>query len=527
MPFQNKVALPGSHRDPVDQATKTSPVADDELIQVTVVLRRRPNTQMPASPEEFAYSGPQAASHQTREEFGLIHGAAPADIAVIEGFAHEFGLTVTERHPGRRTVVLSGTAENIQKAFGTTLAHYDSPTGSYRGRTGTIMIPEELQPIVTAVLGLDNRPVAKPHVRMSRAAKTPAGISPAEVARLYSFPSGLDGAGQTIGIIELGGGYQTSDLNAYFGGLGIKTPTVSSVSVDGGVNKPKADKDSDGEVMLDIEVAGAVAPGARIVVYFAPNTDQGFHDAIAAAVHDTVNKPSVVSISWGGPEDSWTNQARTVMLAACTDAAAVGVTITVAAGDDGATDGVSDNKLHVDLPACLPAVLACGGTRLNAANGAITSEVVWNELATNEGATGGGVSRIFALPTYQSSAGVPLHPETKFAGRGVPDVAGDADPVTGYAVRVDGQNTVIGGTSAVAPLWAGLIAVLNQKIGQPVGFLNPILYKIGSSAFHDITSGNNNGYSAGHNWDPCTGLGSPNGVALANALLGKAVSAAT
>jgi kumamolisin len=176
----------------------------------------------------------------------------------------------------------------------------------------------------------------------------------------------------------------------------------------------------------------------------------------------------------------------------------------------------------VDLPASLPPVLACGGTRLNTSHGKITSETVWNELAQNEGATGGGVSRIFALPSYQSSAGVPVHPETKFAGRGVPDVSGDADPVTGYQVRVDGKNLVIGGTSAVAPLWAGLIAVINQQIGKQVGFVQPALYRIGSSAFRDITTGNNDGYNAAINWDPCTGLGSPNGAALLKALQGAA-----
>jgi kumamolisin len=274
--------------------------------------------------------------------------------------------------------------------------------------------------------------------------------------------------------------------------------------------------------MLDIEVAGAVAHGANIVVYFAPNTDQGFVDAITTAAHDTVNKPWIISISWGGPEDSWTPQAADAMLQAVTDAAAVGVTVTAAAGDNGSDDGVGDGKSHVDLPACLPPVLACGGTRLNTSHGAITSEVVWNETANNEGATGGGVSNTFPLPSYQASAGVPKQIDTAFVGRGVPDVSGDADPVTGYQVRVDGRNTVIGGTSAVAPLWAGLIALFNQSLGHPVGFAQPALYQIGTSAFRDITSGNNGKYSAGPGWDPCTGLGSPNGTALLHALAGLA-----
>jgi kumamolisin len=521
MAFEKKVALAGSQRESVTGASVARPIDNNEVVQATVVLRRR--TQTPA-PESFAFSDPQTAKHHSREDYGLIHGAAPADIVSIEAFAHEYGLTVTERSPARRSVVLSGTAENMQQAFGTKLAHYDSPRGSYRGRTGPVMVPQELQAMITAVLGLDNRPIAKPHLRIH--ATQPAGsLTPVQVAQLYNFPTGVNGAGQTIGIIELGGGYRTSDLNTYFKALGIKAPVVTSVSVDGGVNKPVVDKNADGEVMLDIEVAGSVAPGARIVVYFAPNTDQGFHDAITTAVHDTVNKPSVVSISWGGPEDSWTQQASDAMLQAVTDAAAVGVTVTAAAGDGGADDGVGDNKLHVDLPACLPPVLACGGTRLNTANGSVTSEVVWNELANNEGATGGGVSKIFPIPSYQASAGVPKQPETNFAGRGVPDVAGDADPVTGYMVRVDGKNMVIGGTSAVAPLWAGLTALINQQLGRPLGFMHPAIYQIGTSAFRDITTGNNGHYPAGANWDACTGLGSPNGTALVQALLGKATKA--
>jgi kumamolisin len=192
----------------------------------------------------------------------------------------------------------------------------------------------------------------------------------------------------------------------------------------------------------------------------------------------------------------------------------------VAAGDDGATDGVAASGstiLHVDFPASSPYALACGGTTLAGSGSKISSEVVWNELANNEGATGGGVSIEYALPSYQANAGVPPQGDTKFVGRGVPDVCGDADPSSGYNVRVDGKNQVIGGTSAVAPLWAALIAIINQQLGKPVGFVNPVLYTL-KSGFRDITSGNNNGYSAGRGWDACTGLGSPNGAALLKAL---------
>jgi kumamolisin len=517
MAYEKRVALAGSHRQAVAGASPVRPVDNNEVISVTVVLRRRARVE---SAKAFAFSVADTVTHHSREEFGMAHGASASDVAAIEAYAHEYGLTVSHSSQARRSVVLSGTAENMQQCFGVSLHHFSSQQGAYRGRTGPVMIPEELQQTVTAVLGLDNRPVAKPHIRVHPEAQAAvaASLSPVQVGKLYHFPANVTGAGQTIAIIELGGGYRTTDLKTYFRGLGVKQPVVKSVSVDGGVNRPGADPNSDGEVMLDIEVSGAVAPGATIVVYFAPNSDQGFVDAISTAAHDTVNKPSVISISWGGPEESWTQQAADAMLQAVTDAAAMGVTVTAAAGDGGSDDGVGDGQLHVDLPAVLPPVLACGGTRLNTSHGAITSEVVWNELASNRGATGGGVSTIFPIPDYQASAKVPLQPATQFAGRGVPDVSGDADPVTGYQVRVDGRNLVIGGTSAVAPLWAGLVALFNQSLGRPLGFVQPALYQIGSSAFRDITSGNNGHYSAGPGWDACTGLGSPNGAALLKAL---------
>jgi kumamolisin len=321
-------------------------------------------------------------------------------------------------------------------------------------------------------------------------------------------------------LIELGGGYRSADLKTYFTKLGLPVPKVKSVSVDGGKNRPSTANSADGEVMLDIEVAAAVAPKALIAVYFAPNTTQGFLDAITKAVHDTVNKPMVISISWGAPESAWTGQALTQYDQAFQAAAAMGVTICCAAGDSGSTDGVGDGKAHVDFPASSPYVLACGGTRLNSSGTTINSEVVWNE--NSDSATGGGVSNFFAVPAYQNAANIPVSANGGGRGRGLPDVAGDADPASGYQVRVDGSDLVIGGTSAVAPLWAGLITLMNQKLDQPVGFLNPLLYGSLNKAgvVRDITSGSNGAYKAQAGWDPCTGWGSPNGANLLNALIG-------
>jgi kumamolisin len=334
-----------------------------------------------------------------------------------------------------------------------------------------------------------------------------------------------------------------ADLDTYFAGLGIPSPSVTAVGVDGAANVPGQDPNgADGEVMLDIEVAGALAPGAALLVYFAPNTDAGFLDAISTAAHATPT-PAVISVSWGQSEDQWTAQARNAFDQALQDAAALGVTTTVAAGDDGSTDRVGDGKAHVDFPASSPHALACGGTRLEAdpSTGAVTSETVWNN-GTGNGATGGGVSDVFPLPTWQANVGVPSRPSAAHAvdaakrsggghaggaakggGRGVPDVSAVADPQTGYQVRVDGKDMVIGGTSAVAPLWAALIARLAQSTGTRFGLVQPKLYdsiRAGQVAagFRDITAGNNGAYTAGAGWDACTGLGVPDGARLLSTL---------
>jgi kumamolisin len=385
-------------------------------------------------------------------------------------------------------------------------------------------IPAELEGIVTAVLGLDDRPQARAQFRAIPSSATGTSYTPPELAGIYNFPRGLDGAGQVVAIIELGGGFGQPDLDGYWSELGITGPKVTAVSVDGARNLPGQDPTgADGEVLLDIEVVGALAPRADILVYFAPNTDAGFLDAVINASHATP-PPTSISISWGQNEDEWTVQARTAMDQAFADACALGVTVTAAAGDTGSADGAKDNKDHADFPASSPHTLACGGTRLEAdpATGTIRSETVWNDGPHS--ATGGGYSDAFPAPPWQNGprahAGhhrkAPQGP-SKGAGRGVPDVSGVADPQTGYKVRVDGKDMVIGGTSAVAPLWAALIALFAQAAGRRFGQIQPLLYSR-KSGFHDVTTGNNGTYQAAAGWDPCTGLGSPDGTALLAAI---------
>ena len=526
-------SVPGSERAPL-QGSRSAGAADPaERIDVTVVVRRGPGADGTGAKKAAGTGSITARAYLTREQLEATQGAAAEDIARVEAFAQEHGLDVVEISRARRSVVLSGTVGAFSTAFGVTLTRYEHPSGAYRGRTGSVQVPEELGPIVQAVLGLDDRPQSTAKFRIhrppegspsagSRAASS-TSFTPPQLAKLYDFPTGLDGSGQCIAIIELGGGFQNDDLKAYFDQLNIPLPPVTSIAVDGANNHPAGDPNSaDGEVMLDIEVAATIAPKARIAVYFAPNTDRGFLDAITTAVHDAIRTPSVISISWGGPESSWTPQAMQSFDQAFQDAAALGVTICCASGDNGSADMAQnwDGKAHVDFPASSPSVLSCGGTHLDAAAGSVTGEVVWNDLPTG-GAGGGGVSDAFALPAWQARSHVPpsANPGSR-VGRGVPDVCGDASPRSGYIVRVDGQQTVIGGTSAVAPLWAGLIALMNQHFGHPVGYLNPVIYGLPPSAgaFRDITAGNNGVYSAGVGWDACTGLGSPDGAKLMAAL---------
>jgi kumamolisin len=352
----------------------------------------------------------------------------------------------------------------------------------------------------------------------SHAAAASVSYSPTQVAGFYGFPAG-SGEGECVALIELGGGYRPADLSTYFAGLGVSAPTVVAVSVDHGTNSPTGDGNGpDGEVMLDVEVVGAIVPKAKIAVYFAPNTDAGFLDAITTAIHDTTNKPSVISISWGGPESSWTSQAMTAMDEAFQAAAALGITVCVASGDNGSSDGVTGGGDHVDFPASSSFALACGGTSLQATQTAISSESVWND-GSSGGASGGGISSFFPLPTWQKglSARNAKGQSVALTMRGVPDVAGDADPSTGYNVRVDGSNAVIGGTSAVAPLWAALVARINAINGKPAGLLSPQLYSH-AGALRDITQGNNGDFEASAGWDACTGLGSPNGKSLSGIL---------
>jgi kumamolisin len=334
--------------------------------------------------------------------------------------------------------------------------------------------------------------------------------TPMNLASIYNVPTNYTGANQKVAFIELGGGFRQADLNNFFKSYGWSSvPTVQFVSVLGATNNPTTANSDDMEVMLDLTVAIGVAKGITPIVYMAPNTTNGFIAAINKAITDRVN---IISISWGAPESYWSNSEITSMNNVIQSAASSNISVFVASGDSGASDGISG--LNVDFPGSCPNATSCGGTTLRANGISYLSETTWND---SYGATGGGYSNKFVMPNFQAGMGLVKN------RRGVPDVAGNADPVSGILVPVDGGVYVIGGTSAVAPFWAGITAVMNEALGRNLGFMNPIIYskfKLNSTnrAFHDVTSGNNSGYVAKTGWDACTGCGTPNVTNLINAL---------
>lgn len=506
------VPLPGSNRHSADVIAPAAVLRATYVeIEVTVILRRRPGADI------F-----DPAVRLGRADFAARMGADAADAATVSATLSGLGLRVLSTDLPSRRVRVVGTAIALGRVFGTHLEEVTSRAADgaevqHRNRSGMLMVPASLDGIIIAVLGLDDRPQARAEFRIAEARAVAVSYTPLDLAELYCFPTQYDGSGETIAIIELGGGFDQAELDTYFAGLGITGPSVTAVGVDGAKNVPGGDSaGADGEVLLDIEVAGALSPGAEVVVYFAPNTDAGFVDAVSEATHAAVT-PTAISISWGQNEDAWTAQARHALDQAFVDAASLGITVTAAAGDNGSSDGASDGRDHADFPASSPHVLACGGTTLRASAGLVKSETVWNN-GVGAGATGGGVSDVFPLPSWQKTAGVPASSRGT-AGRGVPDVAAVADPTTGYEVLVDGEKKVYGGTSAVAPLWAALVARMAQATGQPFGLLHPRLYGPASAAptlagFRDITAGNNGSFAARAGWDACTGLGVPDGEAL-------------
>lgn len=537
-----RVALQGSERAAREGAAAAGPVDPSEAASVSVYVRRRSDAApLPDPPRRIGKA-------LSRPEFARRYGAEEADLDAVASFGAAHGLAVALRDAGRRVVVLGGTLGQLSAAFRVTLARYEAPGVSYRGYDGQLSVPSALEGIVAAAVGLDNRPIGR-----SATIVDPHHIgtspNPLQVAQLYDFPAGADGSGQTIALLEfspgrdgLPSGYSTASLDAFFQQLGLPTPEVVTAPLILGAPVGYSGTPSLGnvETMLDIEVAGAVAPGAKIVVYFAPDNEQGWVDGISTALHDAQYHADMISISWGEAESLWPAQAISNFDICLADSPQLGVTVLASTGDDGTRCYANDGKTHVAYPASSPLVLACGGTMFDSGPDSDLTEVSWVVPAQGSqawSATGGGISLVHTpAPLWQAlGASLPKDTSTGAAGRGVPDVAGYAN---GYGIFVGetvnndflpGGVQTIGGTSSVAPLYAGLLARVNEILGEPVGWINEHLYRFDRAVvFNDVTKGQTNGapglpyftYSPAPGWDACTGLGSIKGVPFLTAIRG-------
>jgi kumamolisin len=561
----NLVALPGSYRRPLPGAQVISGADPQQSLESVSIYFRPMRTASPL-PDivELSARAPGARVYLTDADVAAIVQPDANAVARFQGFLADHGITakpIAAPHPNHAMRV-TGNVGAFDKAFGVTHKRYAHPSGTYRGRTGPLYVPAEFVPCVHSIFGLDNRRMGYSYVR-----SVPALISgskqpfvPTQLAPLYDFPANLDGTGQTVAILAFNGqladtgqtapgGYSLTALQSYFTKLGVPLPQIQNVVVHGPGNTPgdgTNPEDVSGEVMLDIQMVGLLAPGAKIVVYFSEFTEAGWVDVIHAVLSDTVNSPSILSCSYGNAETAsdasdantrgslWTNAAITQTDLAFQLAAGKGMTVFCASGDNGSPDGDNDGLAHCDYPASSAYVTGVGGTSLIARNGVIARESVWNDGPGSAG--GGGVSALFPLPSYQDDADVPASVNPGHAiGRGVPDVAADADPSTGLLI-VDnsGEQQQIGGTSAAAPLWAALAARINQGLssgiggGTKIGFLNPMLYgSLASGVLNDITKGNNGSYRAGPGWDACSGLGSPDGNRLLQGLSAPTTASAS
>ena len=531
------IAVPGSERTPAFGAVATRAADAEAWVEVTLKLARK--TPLPALDQR-----PKRTLSAT--ELGAQYGASDEAIKRVSDTFTGLGLTVLASDAATRKVQLGGPVRAMEEAFQVKLLNFDGVRGAYRGRTGALHVPAALESDIVGVFGLDNRRVVRrrPDGGHKRHAIEHTAVSPrkrpwffpAELAAAYDFPDG-DGSGQTIGLLEFGGGYFADDLAAFGKAAGLASlPTVVPISVD--KMPTNTNDEATGEVMLDVEVLAGICPKATIPVWFSQFTEKGWVDALDAAMHDAKYKPQVLSISWGYAEDVsvWTAAAVKQVDEALREAALMGITICVATGDDGSSDGINDGHAHVDFPCASPFVLAVGGTLLR--TGAKGSERAWKDgdglRSDNGGSTGGGVSTRLARPAWQAGLDIaPVNPG-QAPGRIVPDVAANASANTGYFVVAGGQQEISGGTSASAPLWAALVARMNQQLGpsgKRVGYLTPLLYgaaagggtPLGKLVCNDIHAGDNitahvGGFRSSAGFDAVTGWGSPKGKDLLAAL---------
>jgi len=552
---KNRKFLEGSKPTIMDGARFVGKPYGSKRIEVSIILRFKPSSVSLADHAKCLYKYPY--EHMSHEEYESHFGASTDDIELIKKFAAEHRLDVMDIDAASRCVTLEGTVEAFSMAFVVGLEEYEHPDhpGSFHTHKEQISIPAELHGIVTAVFGLNNQPMLNPHMGTVEHTGTEGGdhqaaikpFKPPQLAEYYNFPKDLTGKGQSIAILAIGGGYKIEDLRYYFENI-INVP-MPNITVEYGENSPGSGSwMRDVEICQDIEITGSIAFEADIHVYFADNNPHGISSAIRKMIND---KNTIISISFGAAEGklekTWGGPSLSEMNNLFTRVSLHGITVCISSGDFGSYGKVDDGKPHVYFPASCQYVMACGGTQFTFRDNIIYSEVTWDETVKYKQmnftlASGGGVSQLFNRPQYQEKADITLKTidnaenpgveENRNKGRCLPDVAYYASLSPGYYIYRDNKDDKGGGTSAAAPLYAALVALINEKLEamgkQPAGCINSHLYEKGNSGeeklFDDITEGNNDIsglgiYSAAPGWDACTGWGSVNGSKLLEGLL--------
>jgi kumamolisin len=541
--------LVGSERRRAPGARLLGAADPNETLSVMLCVRRRADA--PPLPDLAYWTAtlPRQRQFPSHEEFTRRYGATRDDMERVAGFANSQGLTIVEADAGRRTVLVSGTVEQMSLAFAVDLGRYQFANQTYRGREGYIHLPRDIADVVEGVFGFDNRRVGEDDTGPNADPNSTFPLDVPTIKSLYSFPPG-SANGQTIALPCFHGGYNSSDLQSYFQPLGLPVPNITNV----GPNSP-GNASSDFEITQDICVSGSVAPGAAIVVYFVTSDQFGWISFLTQAI----NNPNVSVISTSRrisidddvntimTDGGFTQNGITQLEGLLQTAAAKGITIFMSSGDNGSEYNGLKHRVH--WPVSSPWVTACGGTTLGNVSGTSAQEWVWNDTNTFLGdhATGGGISERYSVPPYQSLQTGLANQASLNDGqfrRGIPDIAANASPNSGYPFTLEGETQINGapviawGTSIVSPMYAGLAALLNASLGTRIGFLTPYLYALNGFGFRVVRNitliggsppDNGVGASPGYpsrpsrsvpGWDACTGLGVVFGNALLNALRG-------
>ncbi|MBV9233099.1 MAG: hypothetical protein JO030_03570 [Candidatus Eremiobacteraeota bacterium] len=501
MDAPHRVPIADTHRGTWPGASPAGSLGAGDML-LTAWLRPKAGGELDAA--RAAALGATVPSKRAYADRAKLRDATTfdaGDVAQVEAYCKKFGLEIVDTH--WRSVVLHGTIDNCVAAFGATAAIYQlDDARRFRHRSDALHAPPEIAAILRGVFGIHQWP--RSHAIGSLHGHT-APLSIEDVQSRYAFPDS-DASGQTVAILQLRGTFKADDFakSAQLHGIPVTLPTIKRVDnaeLTHGIETAK-----DVESAIDTQIVAALAPGARIVVYAAPDDERGVLDAIRTALFDEENRASILSISFGFPEYLWTPAALTILNELFTAAALLGVSVFCASGDNGAEN--DDGTPHVLAPASSPFAHACGGTQIGT-DTAETDEIAWEK-------TGGGFSERFQLPQWQIGVDAAADAYGAARGRGVPDVAGNAMP--GYPIVFESTSLAAGGTSAVAPMWSALAARLNASLGTPIGFFAPLLYGNAAQLFRDVTSGGNGVYRSGAGWNACTGLGVPIGTAIQTTL---------